>query len=479
MYTRDEWREAKQWGRRDFLRTSLFGAMSAVPFLNASALQSLAASQANAKADCMILIWLAGGVAQTETFDPKAYTPFEPGIEARRVLSTFPKIPTSVDGIEFSQGLEKMAEVMKYGTLIRTMRSADLGFILHSRHQYHFHTGYVPPLTVNAPSIGGVLSRTLGPRDQGAPAYVSIGQRFIGGEAFEVKAFHTAGFLGSQYGPMLVPEPSKAIQTVQPPPGMSSKRFNERWERYQAMVKALEGTEHEDHAKRQYQRALAGSHELMASPSAKAFDLSLEPEDSYNTYNTGRFGLGCLLARRLAETGSRFIEVAHEYMPFEGFDTHENGHDRIKALKQEIDAPLAQLILDLKERGMLDRTLVVVATEFGRDMITEGKPDVPVKDQVEVPEIVEEKKHYGMHRHFTGASSCLLFGGGMKEGFLYGRTADERPCDSIENPVEVIDLHATLYNAMGVPPDLHYTVEERPFFVTKDGKGKPIQALYA
>jgi arylsulfatase A-like enzyme len=112
-------------------------------------------------------------------------------------------------------------------------------------------------------------------------------------------------------------------------------------------------------------------------------------------------------------------------------------------------------------------------------MITEGKPDQPVKDQVEVPEIVSEEKHYGMHRHFTGASSVLLFGGGIKVGFLYVKTADERPCDTIENPVTVTDLHATLYHAMGIPADLNYTVEERPFFVTEDGKGKPILDLFA
>lgn len=478
MYTLQEWME-QPVSRRGMLKASMYGAMTAVPVLSTAAKQALAASRTKATADRMILIWLAGGVAQTETFDPKAYTPFEPNIEASRVLSTFPSIPTSVDGIRFSQGLELMADVMQYGTLIRSMQSADLGFILHSRHQYHWHTGYVPPLTVNAPSIGGVLSRTLGELEPGVPAYVSVGQRFIGGEAFEVKAFHTAGFLGAEYGPMFVPEPSQAIQTVQPPEGMSGKRFNRRWERFKALVDAQAGTEHEGEARKRFHDSLDAAHALMASPAAKAFDLSLEPKASYDIYNTGRFGLGCLLARRLAEAGSRFVEVAYEYIPFEGFDTHENGHTRMAQLKKDIDAPISRLILDLRERGLLDRTLVCIATEFGRDMIQEGKPDIPVKDQVTVPERLTEMKHYGMHRHFTGASGCLLFGGGIKQGQLYGLTADERPCDTIENPVEVIDLHASLYSAMGVPPDLHYMVEERPFFVTKDGHGKPIEALYA
>ncbi len=466
--------------RREMLKSTLLGAMATMPMLGPAAQNVLAVSKPKAKADSMILLWLAGGVAQTETFDPKRYTPFEKGIEAQKILSTFPSIPTSVDGIRISKGLERIADVMKYGTLIRSFRAADLGFILHSRHQYHFHTGYIPPSTVDAPSIGGVLARTLGEREEGVPPYISIGQRFdVGGEDFEVRAFHTAGFLGSQYGPLFVPEPSEAIQTVQPPQGMSEKRFNERWKRYQEFVKAQRGTPYEDIAKKEFQQALEGAHGLMASPAGKAFDLSLEPEKSYNIYNTGRFGQGCLLARRLVEAGARFVEVAYEYIPFEGFDTHENGHSRMVQLKKNIDAPISQLILDLKERGMLDRTMVVIASEFGRDMITEGKPDKPVKDQVKVPEVVEEEKHYGMHRHFTGAGSVLLFGGGFKQGYLHGKTANERPCDTIEDPVSVTDLHASLYNRMGIPADLFYTVEERPFYVTKDGEGEPIHKLFA
>jgi arylsulfatase A-like enzyme len=149
-------------------------------------------------------------------------------------------------------------------------------------------------------------------------------------------------------------------------------------------------------------------------------------------------------------------------------------------MKETIDAPISQLILDLEERGLLDRTLVIVASEFGRDMITEGKPDKPVKDQVnQQPEILTELKHYGMHRHFTEASSVLVFGGGFKKGFVYGETADERPCKIVKNPISIEDLHATLYWALGVPPNHGYVVEKRPFYVTKDGKGKPVLDLLA
>jgi len=147
-------------------------------------------------------------------------------------------------------------------------------------------------------------------------------------------------------------------------------------------------------------------------------------------------------------------------------------------MKREVDAPIAQLILDLEERGLLDRTLVVVASEFSRDMMLEGKPGKPVKDQVVVPDVISEPKHYGMHRHFTDAGSVLLFGGGVKKGFVYGKTADERPCKTIENPVTIENLHATLYQAMGIAPDLAYEVEKRPLYVTKDGKGQAVRELF-
>jgi len=433
-----------------------------------------------ARADTMILLWMAGGQCHTETWDPKTHTPFERGMEAKAVGSTFRSIPTSLDGLSISEGLPECAQVMDLGTLIKTFRAPDLGHILHSRHQYHWHTGYVPPQTVEVPHIGSVMSRTLGSRERGAPAFVDIGQRFVGGEAFELKAFHTAGFLGDDYGPFLVPDPSDAAAAVRPPAGMSRKRFRQRMERFHRLQilqdpnVAETGRLGEDYLKR-----LDAAYELMDSPAARAFDLSLEPKESYERYNTGRFGLGCLLARRLAEAGSRFIEVTTEYIPFEGWDTHENGHARLVDLMQQVDRPIAQLVRDLEERGMLERTLVVIASEFSRDMLVEGKPEAKVKDQVEVPDRLTEPKHYGMHRHFTGAGSVVLFGGGAKRGHVHGETADERPYTTVRDPVELIDLHATFYTMMGISPRLSYIVDERPVYVTEDGKGRPVEAILA
>jgi len=226
-------------------------------------------------------------------------------------------------------------------------------------------------------------------------------------------------------------------------------------------------------------RSVDAAQRLLSSDSAKAFDLSLEPKKNFDVYNTGRFGQGCLLARRLVEAGARFVEVTTEYIPFRYWDTHENGHERLVRMKQEIDGPVAQLIVDLEQRGLLDRTLVVLASEFGRDMLTEGKVGKQVRDQVTVPDVVTDPRHYGMHRHFTGAGCVLLWGGGIRKGLLYGKTAEERPCTTIENPVPMEDLHATIYHALGIPPDLSYVIEKRPVYVTRDGKGKPITQLFA
>src|SRR5260370_1065861 len=139
-----------------------------------------------------------------------------------------------------------------------------------------------------------------------------------------------------------------------------------------------------------FRNALGGPPPSPLSPAAKAFDLSLEPKESYDVYNTGRFGLGCLLARRLVEAGARFIEVTTEYVPFKGWDTHEDGHSRMVEMMKEIDAPIARLVRDLEDRKLLSRTLIVIASEFSRDMLTEGKPDQPVKDQVVVPDQIIE-----------------------------------------------------------------------------------------
>lgn len=429
-------------------------------------------------ADSVILLWMAGGMAHTETFDPKRYTPYENGLDSNRVLSTFPSKPTALDGIRFSEGLQSIGGVMDKGTLIRSYVGGDLGFILHSRHQYHWHTCYEPPQTVAAPHIGAWIAKELGPKNPVIPAFIDIGQRFSVGESEELKAFHTAGFLGNEFGPFLIPDPSQGLESVRPPIGMDSKRFENRNKLYNDLIsKSPMGEFGSGYQKESLKRSMEQAYRLLNSPEAKAFDLSQEPKNVYDIYNTGRFGLGCLMARRLVEQGARFISVTTEYEPFVGFDTHENGHTRMANMKKMIDGPVAQLIRDLDKSGRLDKTLIILASEFSRDMMVEGRPGATVKEQVQQPDILTDMKFYGMHRHFTDGCSILMFGGGIKKGFVYGKTADERPCKSIENPVRIDQIHQTIYHALGIPEDTQYEIEKRPFYTTPDGKGKHIKEI--
>ena len=493
------------WSRREFLRTASAATLSALAagYPRAVIGAELPLPTPKATADTVIVLWMGGGMAHTETFDPKRYTPFEKGLNPNQVLSTFPGIDTAVDHIKISQGLERIASVMDRGTLIRTYTAGDLGFILHSRHQYHWHTGYAPPQTVAAPHLGAVMARTLGPLNPALPAFINIGQRFDVGEGEELKAFTTAGFLGSEFGPFNVPLPEQAAGSVRPPGGMTPSRFENRDKFYRKLLAEspvlLQGG---DYQRESLLRSLDNAHRLLSSPAARAFDLGLEPKESvakytggitdfnkvsgasqtrdgsYEKQTIGRFGLGCLLARRLAEAGARYIEVTTEYIPFLNWDTHEQGHEKLVNMKKAIDAPIAQLVLDLEERGLLNRTLIVLASEFSRDALIEGKPDKTVKDQVPVPDKLESPAHYGMHRHFTDAGSVLMFGGGVKKGYLHGKTADERPCKTLEKRVTIEDLHATIYRAVGISPKLAYEIEKRPFYVTRDGLGKSIEDIF-
>jgi hypothetical protein len=433
---------------------------------------------ANATADAVIVLFMAGGMAHTETFDPKKYTPFNKGMRSDSVLSTFKSVPTALDGVHFSEGLESIGKVLNKGTVIRSYIAADLGHILHTRHQYNWHTCYEPPQSVVVPHLGSWIAKELGPKNEVIPPFINIGQRFDVGEGEELKAFHSAGFLGSEYGPFMIPDPTKGLDSVRPPVGMSLKRFESRNQLYEKLVKeSAMGEFGSDYQKESLKRSMEQAYILLNSPEAKAFDLSQEPKEKYDVYNTGKFGLGCLMAKRLIDQGARYITVTTEYVPFEGWDTHENGHTRLVDMKKMIDAPIAQLIKDLDESGRLDKTLVILASEFSRDMLMEGRPDLRVLDQVDQPDVIEDIKNYGMHRHFTDGCSMLMFGGGIRKGSVFGKTADERPCKTIEKPIKIAEVHQTIYHALGIAPDTNYEIEKRPFYTTPDGKGKIAEDL--
>ena len=469
--------------RRDFLRKLSAAGLAT---LSMAAPRVLSASDEiqhpEATADACILLWMGGGMAAPDTFDPKRYTPFKKGLPVKDMVSTFPAIDTAVDNIKITQGLEQIAGIMDNATLIRSAVQPDLGSILHSRHQYHWHTGYVPPQTVAAPHLGAWMSRVLGPVNPVMPAFVNIGQRLEGvGEKEELKAFTTGGFFGTEHGPMNLPYPKDAAKSVMPPKSMTNQRFVNRDKLLRQLVdKSPHRDFMSDHQQQSMMRSMDNAFRLLSSKDRAAFDINLESKASLEKYGDSRFGRGCLLARRLVEAGSRFIEVTTEYVPFLHWDTHNTGHETVRRLKAEIDGPITQLIIDLKSRGLLDRTLVVIASEFSRDAIFEGQPGSTANDQATFKvDTLGEMKHYGLHRHFTGGTSVVMFGGGVKSGFLYGETAPERPLVAIKNPVSVMDLHATILRAMGISAKTGFDIEGRPFYVTEDGKGVPVDDIFA
>ena len=472
--------------RRSFLRDLSAAAATTLtlgpPRLVSAVDASSGSGTSGGTADQCILLWLAGGMAAPETFDPKRYRPFEIGMPVAEMLSTFPAIPTAVDGLEISAGMPEIAAVMDRGTLIRSAVQPDLGSILHSRHQYHWHTGYVPPQSVACPHLGAWMAKVLGPIDPVMPAFVNLGQRLEGvGEKEELKAFTTGGFFGSEFGPMNLPFPAEAAASVSPPKGMNQSRFANRDRLMRQLVEtSTRANDISDFHRDSMLRSFDNAYRLLSSEKRRAFDLQQTSIEDRERYDTGRFGQGCLLARELVRSGVRFVEVTTEYVPFLHWDTHANGHATTERLHGEIDRPIAQLIRDLESDGLLDRTLVIVASEFSRDAILEGRPGSNANDQATFKvETIGEPKHYGLHRHFTGGTSVAMFGGGMRRGFVYGKTADERPLVAIENPVTVTDLHATILKAMGIPANTQYEIEGRPFYVTEDGKGEPVDAVFA
>ena len=485
--------------RRAFLRQSAAGA--ALAALGPRALQTADARAINrpAKADAVIFIWLPGGVAQADTWDPKRFTPFEPGMKGSELLGTCESIPTSVDGLRIGAGLENMASVMHHGTVLRSLTNETKFGAVHLKAQYYMLTGYLFPVGLKAPSMGAVVARTLGPKQPDVPPYIYIG-RDIDTSDTEKQFISEAigpGFYGVPFAPFMIPDATAGLATLQAAAGMTPERIDRRL----AYLKSLHGLAdqrlREAPRAQEYLQTMEAARAMMDSPVKRAFDYAqqesaatlaayepqIEPGQLLDkTYYHGRrFGHGLLLARRLVESGARFVQVEYQYGPFKGFDTHEDGQRRMVEMKKQIDSPIAQLIRDLADRGLLERTLVVLATEFGRTIANQPKagiePDGFAESQSGEELVIEDAKMYGFHGHFSSGNSLLFFGGGFKPGHVYGRTADVHPMVPVENPVTLEDTHATIYQALGIAPDTAYVTEGRPFYVTKDGKGQPIAAL--
>jgi hypothetical protein len=273
---------------------------------------------------------------------------------------------------------------------------------------------------------------------------------------------------------MNLPFPDDAAAAVRPPKGMDAGRFVNRDREFRRLVDASPDRDRmSDFQQQSMLRSMDNAYRLLSAKERAAFDLSLEPQEAQQAYGTTRFGRGCQLARRLVENGARFVEVTTEYVPFFNWDTHGKGHKMVEEMHRTIDAPIARLVRDLEARGLLDRTLVVVASEFSRDAMIEGRPGSKAGDQsFHKGGTIENPDHYGLHRHFTGGTSVVMFGGGVRKGHVFGATADERPLVAIKDPLPVEDVHATIFTAMGISPRKAYDIEGRPFYATVDGKGK-------
>jgi hypothetical protein len=454
-----------------------------------------------AKADAMIHISLPGGVAQTDTWDPKKFTPYTKGMKGSDLLGTCESIPTAADGIRLGKGLEHMAAVMDRATILRSLTNETKFGAIHLKAQYYLQTGFLFPTGVKTPSLGAAIARTMGRRNPQVPAYIYIGRDIDTSdeEKLFISEYLGPGFYGVNYAPFMIPDPARGLATLNAVAGMKMDRLDRRQEYLRSITGLTEPELQEANKVKDYLKVMEDARAMMDSPVKKAFDYAKEekPEviKAYEPeitaaelldktyYHGNRFAHGCLLARRLVEAGARYIQVEYQYAPFKGFDMHESGRDRMNEMKRQIDKPIARLIRDLDERGLLDRTLVMITTEFGRTIASEpsaGKePDGFAERHTGEKLIIESEKMYGFHGHFSSGNSLLFFGGGFKKGFVYGKTADVHPMLPIEKPVRLEDVHATVYQTLGIPANTSYVTEGRPFYVTKDGKGVAIAGLLA
>ncbi|MBX3315775.1 MAG: DUF1501 domain-containing protein [Phycisphaeraceae bacterium] len=493
--------------RRDLLRAGLGTALAASAGLGisrgarASLFQPGLVPQPPARADACIFIWLPGGVAQTDTWDPKQYTPFVAGMRGSDLRGTCEPIPTAADGVMLGAGMEEIASVMDKGCILRSLSNDVMFGAIHLKAQYYAMTGYLFPAGVKAPSIGAIVGRTRGRRHEQIPPYIYIGRDIDSSdeERIFINEYIGPGFYGVEHAPFMIPDATQGLATLSASAGMSVDRLDRRQRLLGDLARASDASLRDAPRAREYLKAMDDARAMMDSPVKRAFDYMKEesPEtiaayeprianaDLYEPgYDNGkRFGHGLLLARRLVESGARFVQVEYQYGPFKGFDMHEHGARRMREMKQQFDAPIAQLIRDLDQRGMLDRTLVVIATEFGRTIASQPaagtEPDGASETHDGSDLVIEHEGMYGFHGHFSSTNCMAFFGGGFKRGVAYGRTADHHPMVTVENPVKLIDAHATMYTALGISPETSYLTEERPFYVTKDGKGKPVQGLLA
>ncbi len=411
--------------RREFLYTGLFGGLG---LSMGDALKLQAESLITPKAQSVIHIFLPGGAAAQETWDPKPLAPSE----YRGPLGS---VPTIIPGVRFSEHLSKTAKIADKLTVIRSMTHGEAA---HERGTHNMFTGYKPSPAVNYPSFGSVVAKELGGRNS-LPPYVCVPQK-ISNNGQDVAG---TGYLPTSFGPFsLGSDPAAPGFKVR---DLSSDVASERFERRKSILDTIDShfkyTETSDNLAAMdtfYQQAF----DMISSPKARsAFDLALETEKTKNHYGMNQAGQRLLMARRLVESGVRFVSVTYG-----GWDMHANIGGGISKTLPFFDQAYAALITDLEQRGMLDSTLVMVSSEFGR-----------------TPKI---NKDAGRD-HWPRVFSVVFAGGGFKKGLIYG-SSDATGADVDEKPVTVENLAATLYNQIGIDPDGH---------LMADG-GRPVKIVY-
>ena len=385
-------------------------------------------------AEHCVLLWLGGGACQIDTFDPKALG--DP--KTREPGSAYPSIPTAIPGAEFCEHLPLLADRADRLAVIRSLNHDVIDE--HARAVNRMHTGRNTTGTVVYPSLGSVTASELGAADEGVPAYLLIGMPSVS---------RGPGFLGPSANFVYLTDTNRGPAGLTVPGDLPAERRARRERllgrvRGDALSRAPKGAD----AIREYDETIAEALRLAGPEFARIFDMRDEPADLRNRYG-GEFGQRCLLARRLVQRGVRFVEVSHNiaFTNGTGWDTHNEGQQKQHLLIRELDAALAALTDDLEANGLLDKTLVVVATEFGRPAGWDGGGG---------------RGHHG--RSFT----AVLAGGGLNTGRVVGET-DELGMEVVARPVGVPDLHATIYHAMGIDPHTELYAGERPVPVTDGG----------
>ncbi len=427
-------RDCEGTNRREFIRIGSLGlAGLTLPTL-------LQANAATAKKKepidnlSVIFMWMQGGPSHIDTFDPKPNAPSD-------IRGEFGVIPTNIPGVQISEHLPMMAKNLDKYSIIRSGYSYNGS---HGVADAYMLTGWRFNPSIVYPTYGAVMSRELGYRN-GMPPYVQLGnsidQRFGGG---------LPGYAGSEHNPFIIQEdPSKAdfsIDGVSLPNGLTSTRFSRR----ERMLQKLDNWQKKIETKGNDVGAMNSFYDkafsMVTSPAAKrAFDLSQEPVKVRERYGMNKFGQSCLLARRLVESGVRFINVT-----MGGWDTHANNFKTLKDRNlPNIDQSWSALLEDLQTRGMLEKTMVIWLGDFGR-----------------TPKI----NSAAGRDHWAGSTVFCMGGGGMKVGSVIGKS-DANAEQPVTPPIQIEDIAATLYTILGIPLDKHYVAPDgRPFRINLNGK---------